>query len=148
MKHERHRRILELIADERIETQEQLARRVGQVYMPVTQATMSRDIRELHLQKVLDAQTGTTYYAAPANGEAFSARLSSIFRDCVVGCSCAQNLVVVKTLPGMANAAGAAIDAANNKEIVGTLAGDDTVFVAMKTAQAAKLYADDIEGSL
>jgi len=143
MKQNRHRAILELIANEAVTKQEQLTQRLRDLRIPVTQATVSRDIRELGLYKSADAATGAYRYTAPESPAAMS-RLSAIFRDSARSCEQAQNLVVIKTMPGLASAAGAALDATRNEEIVGTLSGDDTVFVAMRTAAAAKVLTADI----
>lgn len=144
MKRNRHKTILELIENEHIETQEQLTQRLCELHLATTQATVSRDIRELNLYKSLDADTGRYRYAAPDTTVTTASRLSSIFRDSVVSCDCAQNLVIIKTMPGLAGAAGAALDSSRNNDIVGTLSGDDTVFAAMRTASAARILAADI----
>ncbi len=148
MKQQRHRKILELITNETIETQEQLTSRLRELGLPATQATISRDIHELHLHKALNSQTGTTHYVAPNAGESIASRLRGIFRDSVLSCHCAQNLVVIKTMAGLAGAAATAIDASHQRDILGTLAGDDTVFVAMRNTTAAKLYTEEVIASL
>jgi len=136
--------ILDLIVNEVIATQEQLTQRLLEMRCPTTQATVSRDIRELGLHKTLDAASGLYRYAAPSDPIGASSRLNAIFREAVLACEHAQNLVVVKTMPGLASAAGAAIDALHHDDIVGTISGDDTVFVAMRNVAAAKKFALDI----
>ena len=142
MKQNRHRAILELISGEPIATQERLTERLREMRLPVTQATISRDIRELGLYKITDPATGAYRYAAPDSPA--PSRLNAIFRDSALSCDFAQNLVIIKTIPGLAGAAGAALDAARNNEIVGTISGDDTVFVALRTLSAARELSADI----
>lgn len=139
MKFQRQAKILDLIAQTEIETQEELTARLKALGYATTQATVSRDIRELGLIKKLSAASGKYKYVASAgdNENGFSTRLRNIFRECVTEIRAAQNLVVVKTLPGMGQAAAMAIDAMRIPEIIGTLGGDDTVFVAMETEESA-----------
>lgn len=133
MKVERQSKILELIQTYDIETQEELADKLKEAGFEVTQATISRDIRELKLTKVA-TEDGLQKYTVLANqDQQLSERLIRVFRDGVVSMDYAQNILVVKTLSGMAMAVGAAIDAMNNREIIGTIAGDDTLFCVVKT---------------
>ena len=144
MKQARHKIILDLIANEMIATQEQLTQRLQEMRCPTTQATVSRDIRELGLHKTLDAASGLYHYSAPTDPIGASARLNIIFREAVLSCESAQNLVVIRTMPGLAGAAGAAIDSLPYDGIAGTISGDDTVFVAMRNVAAAKKFTEDI----
>lgn len=145
MKTKRHSKILELIAEYEIDTQDELLKRLNANGFSVTQATVSRDIKELHLVKELTPR-GTYRYAAGSSVEElnYTARLRSIFRESVTSCAVAQNLIVMKTLPGLASAACAAIDAMKIKHLVGTLAGDDTAFLAMNDSQAAELFCEEV----
>ena len=138
MKSQRQTKILEIIAAKDIETQEQLLEELRKAGFHSTQATISRDIKELRILKDLTAM-GTYRYSIgskEASG-AFSNRLNTIFKESVISYDYAQNLVVIKTLPTLAPAAGRAIDAMNMSVVVGTLAGDDTLLIIMRDVQAA-----------
>ena len=138
MKSQRQTKILEIIASKDIETQEQLLEELRQAGFHSTQATISRDIKELRILKDLTAMG--TYRYSIGNKEtsgAFSNRLNTIFKESVISYDYAQNIVVVKTLPSLAPAAGRAIDAMNMSVVVGTLAGDDTLLIIMRDVQAA-----------
>ena len=114
--------------------------------MKVTQATVSRDIKELHLTKTL-APSGKYRYAAPAADEfpGYDERLKKIFRECVTSYAEAQNIIVIKTLPGLASAACSALDSMRIDTLVGTLAGDDTAFLLMKDNTSADEFFHEIE---
>lgn len=139
MKFQRQAKILDLIEQTEIETQEELTARLKALGYATTQATVSRDIRELGLIKKLSGSSGKYKYVVSAgdSDSGFSSRLRNIFRECVIEIRAAQNLVIVKTLPGMAQAAAMGIDSMRIPEIIGTLGGDDTVFVAMETEESA-----------
>ena len=139
MKFQRQAKILDLINSFEIETQEELTDHLRALGYSTTQATVSRDIKELRLIKTLSAESGKYRYAIAATGstDSFSTRLRNIFRECVTEISAAQNMVVIKTLPGLGQAAAMAIDAMRAGEVVGTLGGDDTVFVVMRDNAAA-----------
>lgn len=150
MKFQRQARILELIQSQEIETQEELSNQLRELGYNTTQATVSRDIKELHLVKVMSAVTGKYRYTA-VNTEmenSFSTRLRNIFRECVTDIDSAQNMVVIKTLPGLGQAAAMAIDALRDKSVVGTLGGDDTVFVVMRNEESAKQFCISAEEML
>ena len=140
----RHTKILEIISHKEIETQEELCAELNAMNYVVTQATISRDIRDLHLFKV--AGTEKKYrYAYINDGESeISPKMKSLFRDCVVGVSAAQNLVVVKTLTGNGANAGAVVDKLNYDEVVGSVAGDDTLLVVCKDIDAASAVVEKI----
>jgi transcriptional regulator of arginine metabolism len=132
LKYSRHAKILELIESSEIETQEDLANHLKTLGFNVTQATVSRDIKELRLIKVLTRE-GKYKYATIKNQESvISDRFLKLFRDSVLSIDHAGNTIVVKTLVGAANAAAAAIDAVDLKDVVGTLAGDDTIFLLVR----------------
>lgn len=137
MKGRRLLKIRELVSTRDIETQEELVELLRQAGFQVTQATISRDIKELHLVKV-PTDNGRYKYALPAepmyNPEA---KLRRLLTDCFVSIDQAENLVVLKTLPGNAQAVGALIDAINWPDIVGTICGDDTILVISRSAQQA-----------
>ena len=146
MKSQRQAKILEIIANKNIETQEQLLAALQAEGFRGTQATISRDIKELRIVKELTS-LGTYRYTVSSSeiGNSFSARLNTIFRECVISFDYAQNIIVVRTLPGLASAAGSAIDSMNLSIIVGTLAGDDTVMVVMRDNNAAAAFCGEIK---
>lgn len=137
MKEQRQRKILELIKKYEIETQEELADRLIDSGYIVTQATVSRDIRELGLTK-MPVENGSQRYVAVPNSEAvMNDKLLRILKDGFVSVDTAQNLLVVKTVSGMAMAVAAALDALKWPEIIGSIAGDDTIFCAVRSAEEA-----------
>lgn len=142
MKFQRQAKILELIDRFEIETQEDLTDHLRALGYNTTQATVSRDIKELRLIKSLSAETGKYKYTAAGAGAAdsFTTRLRNIFRECVTEINAAQNMVVIKTLPGLGQAAAMAIDAMRAPDVVGTLGGDDTVFAVMRDNESAARF--------
>ena len=131
MKLERHSKIVELIGKYEIETQEELAERLNQEGYKVTQATVSRDIRELKLTKV-QSENGRQRYMVMQNQAAFSDKYIRILKDGYVSMDMAQNILVIKTVSGMAMAVAAALDEIHFHEIVGCIAGDDTIMCAQE----------------
>ena len=146
MKSQRQAKILEIISTRNVETQEQLLSALQAEGFRGTQATISRDIKELRIVKELTS-LGTYRYTTSVNevSGSFSARLNTIFRECVISFDYAQNIIVIRTLPGLASAAGSAIDAMNLSIVVGTLAGDDTVMVVMRDNNAAAAFSGEIK---
>lgn len=137
---------MEIISNRNVVTQEQLLSLLQQEGIQATQATISRDIKELRIVKEL-CSLGTYRYttaAGDSNGT-FSARLNTIFKECVTGYDYAQNIIVIRTLPGLASAAGSAIDAMDLNKVVGTLAGDDTVMVVMRDNNSAAAFCGEIK---
>jgi len=149
MKKERQKAVLRVIAATDIETQNQLIEELAKVGIESTQATVSRDIKELHLIKELTSR-GTYRYAVSDRPDTQSntIRLKTIFRESVTSYSNAQNIVVIKTLPGLAPAACGAIDSMGIKNVVGSLAGDDTGFIAMNDVSSAERFCKEIEDIL
>ena len=149
MKTQRHARILELIEQQEIETQEQLQRELQNSGFPCTQATVSRDIKELRVVKELGSN-GTYRYTRLTRETAGAAagRLDAIFKESAVSCEQAQNLLVLKTLPGLANGACYAIDGMNLPDVVGTLAGDDTALIIMRDTLSAAAFCAEIKSML
>ncbi len=144
MKEKRQKKILELISVMDIDTQNQLIEELKKAGIESTQATISRDIKDLRLIKELTTK-GTYRYVVPMGGAAdHSERLKNIFRESVTDYVCAQNIVVIKTLPGLASAACSAIDKLNLDNLAGTLAGDDTAFIAMLNNEAAEKLCREI----
>ena len=137
MKSKRQNEIIEIISTADIETQEELAAALRERGYPITQATVSRDIRELRLIKVT-SKSGGYKYAKPVRHEvAVSERLTRILADSLIRVEAAANLVVVKTLSGSANVAAEALDNLGWAEIIGTIAGDNTIFIAAKSNDEA-----------
>ena len=146
MKSQRQAKILEIISTRNVETQEQLLAALQEAGFRGTQATISRDIKELRIVKELTS-LGTYRYSTSAGDMtgSFSARLNTIFRESVVSFDYAQNIIVVRTLPGLASAAASALDAMNLSAVVGTLAGDDTVMIVMRDNNAAAAFCGEIK---
>jgi transcriptional regulator of arginine metabolism len=146
VKTQRQAKILEIITTGNVETQEQLLQELRDAGFLSTQATISRDIKELRIVKELTSM-GTYRYTTSAKevGGTFSSRLNTIFRECVTGFDYAQNIVVIHTLPGLASAAGSAVDAMSMSFVLGTLAGDDTVMIVMRDANAAAAFCGEIK---
>ncbi|MGR6836390.1 arginine repressor [Syntrophomonas erecta] len=138
MKSRRHFMIMDIIANQRVATQEELCEALRTSGFDVTQATVSRDIKELHLIKVPDDQ-GYHYALPDATTLSRSReRMKRVFRDNVMSMDFSENLIVIKTLPGGAQAVASVIDTSEWLSILGTVAGDDTIFVAVKTKQAVQ----------
>ena len=135
MKVARHEKIIELIRQYEIDTQEELAARLNEAGFKVTQATVSRDIRALKMTKV----AGSNGYAIleEHTPDVLSDKYSRVLKDAVIAMNIGQNIVVVKTIPGMAMAAAAALDAMKWPEILGCIAGDDTIMCVVKTSEQA-----------
>ena len=139
MKRQRQSAILHMIGSENIRTQEALLDGLRQRGFQATQATISRDLREMGLVKAA-APGGGHQYTRPETPAPPTARLTTVLREAVNDCVCAQNLLVVKTMPGLAPAACSAIDAMNRPDVVGTLAGDDTgLAICLDNAGAERL---------
>ncbi len=148
MKNERHRRILEIISAKKIGTQNELIAELRREGFNVTQATVSRDIRELRVSREL-GRDGQPYYASPEDRTVdVETRLRNIFKECVTSAARAQNIVVIKTLPGLAPAACSAVDKMKIRALVGTIAGDDTAFMAMTDDDAAEDFCRWVEENI
>ncbi len=142
MKYLRHAKIHELINDYEIETQEELVKLLEKENFSVTQATISRDIKQLRLIKVLSKNGRYKYSTIKEQTEIITEKFIKIFKDSLLKIDHAENIIVVKTLPGAAQAAGAALDSMNRDEIVGTLAGDDTVFLVVRNRKDVQALID------
>ena len=149
MKNDRQAKILEIITSENIETQEQLLDRLQARGITSTQATISRDIKQLHLIKEPMGQ-GMYKYAVSGNRTKlnFAEKLRTIFRESITSIDSAQNIVVLKTMPGLASAACAAMDGMDFSFMVGSLAGDDTAFIVMKDTESAIEFCKEIREML
>ena len=148
MKRARQAEILSIIQSQAVETQEQLLQALRSRGFTSTQATISRDIKELHLVKELSGGC-YRYTAYPRPGADNSqGRLRNIFKEGVLSVDAAQNLVVIKTMPGLASAACSALDNMDMNDIVGSLAGDDTALLVMRNTEAAELLCQEIKDML
>lgn len=144
MKNKRHQRIIELIEQFDIETQEKLVGKLLADGFNITQATVSRDIRELKITKIPNGKGKQKYVVLNNDVEHLADKYIRIIKDGVMGMDTAQNILVIKTVSGMAMAVAAALDAMNLTEVVGSIAGDDTIMVAVRTSQDAVLVKDKI----
>ena len=149
MKNERQARILEIIAQEDVETQEQLLERLQRQGISCTQATISRDIKQLHLIKE-PVGRGRYRYAVSVHRHNLNVadRLRTIFRESILSVDCAQNIVVIKTMSGLASGAAAALDGMGISSMVGSLAGDDTALLIMRDSEDARTLCGEIKEML
>lgn len=148
MKNDRQSRILEIIEQENVETQEQLQQRLQEQGVICTQATISRDIKQLHLVKEPVGQGRYRYTVSSQRSRLNVAdKLRGIFRESIVSIDNAQNIVVIKTMSGLANAA-AAVDSMTVPYMVGSLAGDDTAFLVMRDTESAKSFCEEVHEML
>ena len=145
MKFQRHNLILKLIEEEPIETQKELSDRLRAAGFRVTQATVSRDIKEMHLIKVL-AEDGVYRYAMiDKNDQGVGDRLIRMLSDSVVDINSANNLIVIKTLSGSAHVAAEAVDSLRWPEVLGTLAGDNTILMIIRSNEEAPVIISRVQ---
>lgn len=144
MKTKRQAKILELIKKNNVETQEELSDYLEREGYQVTQATVSRDIRELKLTKVAVNGGRQKYVALMEASEDLSEKYTRVFRDGFVSMDMAQNILVIKTVAGMAMAVAAAVDAMKWNEVVGCIAGDDTIMCAIRTVEDTAVVMENI----
>lgn len=143
MKKRRQGKIIEIIRKYNVGTQEELADRLREEGFAVTQATVSRDIREMKLSK-MPAENGGQKYVFLEQGSRMENKYVHVLREAFMGAEAAQNILVVRTVAGMAMAVAAALDALNFPEIVGCIAGDDTIFVAVHTVEESRSLAERV----
>ena len=148
MKRNRLGKIVELIENYDIETQDELADRLKEAGFHVTQATISRDIRELQLSKVPVGDGKQKYVVLKQDDRQLGDKYIRVLKDGFVSMDMAQNILVIKTVSGMAMAVAAAVDAMKLKEIVGSIAGDDTIMMAVRTVEDTKAVMDKISKML
>ena len=144
MKVNRHAKIIELINKYHIETQEELADYLNQEGFTVTQATVSRDIRDLKLTKIPSENGKQRYALHQTSGSGMSEKYIRVLKDGYVSMDMAQNILVIKTVAGMAMAVAAALDAMQWKEVVGCIAGDDTILCAIRSTEDTVKVMDKI----
>ena len=138
MKYNRHAKILDIIDKYEIETQDELAEKLRELGMDVTQATISRDIKELRLVKVLSPSGKYRYSSMTREASNTGERLMVILKEAFVSCDYANNILVVKTLPGMAQAVGEIVDSLGWDDVVGTIAGDNTLMIVCRAEKIAE----------
>jgi len=145
MKSNRHAKIIELITTSSIETQEELARQLQELGYKVTQATVSRDIKDLKLNKMLDESGRQKYVTTKPGDEDLVKKYTSVLKSGYVSMEQAGNILVVKTVSGMAMAVAAAIDALSWKEVVGCIAGDDTIMCALRSVEDCSIVMEKLQ---
>lgn len=144
MKKRRQAKILELISANEIETQEELQEILQSYGFEVTQATISRDIKELRLVKELSNKGRYVYSTGKKRNDNVAYRAGGIFNESIISIDYALNTIVIKCFPGMANAACAAIDSMNPEEVLGTIAGDDTIFMLCRSEELAAAFTNQL----
>ena len=148
MKKTRHGKIIEIIEKNDVETQEELAGKLRESGFQVTQATVSRDIRELKLSKVPTGSGSQKYVVLKQDDSHMGDKYIRVLRDGFTSMDTAQNILAIRTVSGMAMAVAAALDALKFSEIVGCIAGDDTIFAAVHSAEEADALIDKIQGMM
>lgn len=139
MKNIRHQKILEIIRNYDIDTQQALIEKLKEAGLSVTQTTVSRDINQLKIIKVIKPD-GTYRYARPTDTKNHGATINTAISAAITSVDAANNIVVVKTFPGMANAVGVLVDSIEHDEVLGSVAGDDTVLLVLRTDVAASNF--------
>lgn len=148
LKNSRHKRILEIIRSQNIETQEELMQKLCESGYSVTQATVSRDINTLRLVKIPDGSGGYKYSETGLKSSVNTSKYFAMFTENVTSVSRGQNIVCLKCLTGMAQAVCASFDSINKENIVGTIAGEDTIFILCKTDKDAEALTDEMQKML
>ena len=145
MKRNRHDKIIEIIAKNVVETQEQLACLLKEAGYDVTQATVSRDIRQMKLTKQVTEDGRQKYVYTTADSDVMQDKYVSVLKAGYLSMDTAQNMIVIRTVSGMAMALATAIDALDFPQVLGCIAGDDTIFVALKTNEEAVTVMDEMQ---
>ena len=144
MKNQRQEKLLEIITNNDVETQESLLQKLKESGYDVTQATVSRDIKELKLVKISTGRGGYRYAVREDGSSSRDVKYLSIMRETIKWVKCANNLVVIKTYTGMAQAACAAVDAVYEDDVLGSIAGDDTIIIVSPSNEQASKLVEDI----
>jgi len=145
----RQKLIKDIIKKNAVKTQDALLELLKDAGINATQATLSRDIKELQIVKISDQQGGTKYACSSnLSGDASSYRFKNVLMDAVRSITPAENIVVIKSYPGMGSAVGASIDMLHDEQIVGSLAGDDTVFIVMKSKEEAFIFSEELKNAI
>ncbi len=148
MKSMRHTAILRIISEQEIETQDDLIAKLKENGFDVTQATVSRDIKQLGLVKTTDGEGKYRYSAPHPSSSGSDSKFKNILSEAIISSESAENMVVVKTYSGMANAAAAAIDALASDRILGSIAGDDTILIVTKNDEAAEEFSEILKDAV
>ena len=148
MKTARQEKILEIIDKHEVETQEELIAYLIAAGVPVTQATVSRDIRELKLTKVLTGRGHYRYIRTNQGKGSESVRFNNALADSIQSVDYAGNMIVLKTYPGLASAVATGIDAMHMIEILGCVAGDDTIMIVVRSAESAADVSEKLKGMM
>ena len=144
MKAKRHAKILELIGNKHINTQEELQAELGKSGFQVTQATVSRDLKELMLSKALTARGTYRYCVNPARSHTGNVRLNNAMVDSIIHVDYSMNNVVLKTYPGLAQAVASSVDAMNMHQVLGCVAGDDTIIIVTRDEESSVTISETI----
>lgn len=144
----RHTAILRIISEQEIETQDDLIAKLKENGFDVTQATVSRDIKQLGLVKTTDGEGKYRYSAPHPSSSGSDSKFKNILSEAIISSESAENMVVVKTYSGMANAAAAAIDALASDRILGSIAGDDTILIVTKNDETAKEFSEILKDAV
>lgn len=145
LRNARHSKILELIENKEIETQEELCDELAACNFSVTQATVSRDIKELHLFKVKGNEKRFRYASIIENEGGISDKMRALFQACVLDIRPVSNMIVIKTLNGNGGNAGVVVDRLDYREVIGCISGDDTVLIICESPESVKLVAGRLE---
>ena len=148
MKLARHAKILELIETYEIETQDELAQKLCEEGFNVTQATVSRDIREMKLTKIATEKGRQKYAVISSHDSEVTERMTRVFREAVVKMDYAQNMIVIKTLSGMGMAVAVALDNMQNPEILGTIAGENTILMIVRSIEEVQIVVDRLNAMM
>ncbi len=148
MKSMRHTAILRIISEQEIETQDDLIAKLKENGFDVTQATVSRDIKQLGLVKTTDGEGKYRYSAPHPSSSGSDSKFKNILSEAIISSESAENMVVVKTYSGMANAAAAAIDALASDRILGSIAGDDTILIVTKNDETAEEFSEILKDTV
>ena len=148
MKSRRHPAILRIISEQEIETQDDLIAKLKENGFDVTQATVSRDIKQLGLVKTTDGEGKYRYSAPHPSSSGSDSKFKNILSEAIISSESAENMVVVKTYSGMANAAAAAIDALASDRILGSIAGDDTILIVTKNDETAEEFSEILKDAV
>ena len=141
----RQQKILEIIANKEIDTQEELCGELNKLNFNVTQATISRDIKELKLYKISGNTKKYKYACLESDDDSVRGKMKILFRECVQAINYANNIIVIKTMRGNGSTAGIFVDSLQLKEIIGSVAGDDTLLIVVDSNDNAKLIAEKLK---
>ena len=141
----RQQKILEIISVKEIDTQEELCEELNRLNYNVTQATISRDIKELKLYKISGTTKKYKYACLESDDDSVRGKMKTLFRECVQTISYANNIIVIKTMRGNGSSAGMFVDSLQLKEIIGSVAGDDTLLIVVDSNENTKLIADRLK---